>query len=133
MASQQIILFDGVCNLCNDAVQFVIKHDPAAKFKFASLQSDYGQAKLKAFNLLSNNLNSFVYLDNGQAFTASTAALKVAKQLRGPVKLLYGFIIVPRFIRDAVYKLIARNRYQWFGKKNECMVPAPSLNNRFLN
>jgi predicted DCC family thiol-disulfide oxidoreductase YuxK len=132
MNDQPIILFDGVCNLCNGAVQFVIKRDPAGKFLFTSLQSTAGQRLLQQFNIPSDNFNSFVLLQNDNVFTQSTAALKVAKQLSGGWKLLYGFIIVPSFIRNAVYKLIATNRYKWFGKREACMIPTPALQNRFL-
>ena len=133
MQTRQIILFDGVCNLCNGAVQFVIKHDPHAKFTFASLQSDTGKKLLEAHNLPSNQLNSFVLIQEERAYTKSTAALKVVMQLTGLIKLLYGFIIVPVFIRNAVYTLISNNRYKWFGKKEACMIPSPSLKQRFLN
>ena len=133
MNNGPIILFDGVCNLCNSSVQFVIKHDPDAVFKFASLQSDAGQKLLHKYNLTANNFNSFVLIEDNTAYTKSTAALKVAKQLAGLTKLLYGFIIVPPFIRNAVYNLIANNRYKWFGKKEECMLPSPLLQSRFLN
>ena len=133
MQTQQIILFDGVCNLCSGAVQFVIKHDPHAKFTFASLQSDTGKKLLEAHNLPSNQLNSFVLIQEERTYTKSTAALKVVMQLTGLIKLLYGFIIVPVFIRNAVYQLIANNRYKWFGKKEACMIPSPSLKQRFLN
>lgn len=127
-----IILFDGVCNLCNGAVQFVIKHDLAGKFLFASLQSTAGQKLLQQFNIPSDNFNSFILLQNDKIFTQSTAALKVAKQLSEGWRLLYGFIIVPSFIRNAIYRLIATNRYKWFGKREVCMVPTPALQNRFL-
>ena len=133
MTNGPIILFDGFCNLCNSSVQYVIKHDPDAIFKFASLQSDAGQKLLHKFNLTANNFNSFVLIEDNTAYTKSTAALKVAKQLAGLTKLLYGFIIVPPFIRNAVYNLIANNRYKWFGKKEECMLPSPLLQSRFLN
>lgn len=133
MSAQPVILFDGVCNLCNRSVQYVIKHDPAASFKFASLQSNTGQQLLRQYNIATNDMYSFVLIKDGKAFTRSTAALKVAKDLKGLIKLLYGFIIVPKFIRDAVYNIIAKNRYRWFGKRNECMIPTPSLKERFLN
>lgn len=128
-----IILFDGVCNLCNGAVQFVIRHDPDGKFLFASLQSETGRNLLQKFAIHADNFNSFVLLQDNKVFTQSTAALKVARQLNGGWKLLYGFIIVPPFIRNAVYKLIATNRYKWFGKQEACMIPAPALQNRFLS
>ncbi len=127
-----IILFDGVCNLCNGAVQFVIRHDDKEKFTFASLQSETGQKILVHFNLPTVNNNSFVLVQSNKAFTKSTAALLVAKQLNGPIKLLYAFIIIPAFVRNAVYSLIAKNRYKWFGKKETCMMPTHKLHHRFL-
>ena len=133
MNTHPTILFDGVCNLCNSSVQYVIKHDSDAVFKFAFLQEETGRQLLKQYGLSSNDLNSFVLIQDNKAYTRSTAALKVAKQLTGPVKLLYGFIIVPAFIRNAVYDLIARKRYKWFGKKDSCMIPTAALRTRFLN
>ena len=128
-----IILFDGICNLCNNAVQFVLKHDKKKLFRFASLQSDFGKSILIKYGLPTDNFNSFVLILNGKAYTKSTAALSVAKMLSGPMKLLYGFIIVPAFIRNGVYNVIARNRYKWFGKKESCMLPSPDVAARFLN
>jgi predicted DCC family thiol-disulfide oxidoreductase YuxK len=132
MNDQPIILFDGVCNLCNSAVQFVIKHDPDSKFLFTALQSDAGQKLLKEFSIPLDNFNSFILLQNNTVYTQSTAALKIVKQLSGGWKLLYGFMIVPAFIRNAMYKLIANNRYKWFGKQEACMLPTPALQARFL-
>jgi len=132
MNKKPIILFDGVCNLCNGAVQFVIKRDPDGKFLFASLQSEEGKKLLQQFQLPQEDFSSFVLIEDDKIYTRSTGALKVAKQLKGAIKLLYAFIIVPKFIRDAVYNWIARNRYKWFGKKNECMLPTPELKERFL-
>ncbi len=133
MNSDTIILFDGICNLCNGSVQYVIKHDPRGIFKFAALQSVAGQRILQQHDLPNEKFNSFILIDNGQVFTRSTAALKVAKKLKGIRKLLYAFIIVPPIIRNFVYDLIAKNRYHWFGKKETCMVPDPGLQQRFLN
>ncbi|MDE3248601.1 MAG: thiol-disulfide oxidoreductase DCC family protein [Bacteroidota bacterium] len=129
----KLILFDGVCNLCNRSVQFVIRHDPNARFHFASLQSATGQEVFTAFGLADQQLDSFVLLDNGKAYTQSTAALRVSAHLAGAWKLLYAFLIVPPFIRNAVYRWIARNRYQWFGKRDACMIPSPELSQRFLD
>ncbi|MBI3883130.1 MAG: thiol-disulfide oxidoreductase DCC family protein [Sphingobacteriales bacterium] len=133
MNSQPIILFDGVCNLCNTAVQFVIRHDPQAKFLFASLQSEAGQQLLQQYNLVANDLNSFVLIQDNKPYIRSAAALKTAWQITGIWKLLYFFIIIPSFIRDAVYRLIANNRYKWFGKRASCMLPSPELKARFLS
>lgn len=128
-----IIFFDGVCNLCNSSVQWIIKNDKKEVFHFASLQSDLGQQLLKERNLDSNNFNSFLYLKNGVLYDKSSAALNVAKQLGFPFYLLYGFMGVPKFFRDAVYGYIAENRYKWFGKKDACMIPSPELKKRFLS
>ena len=133
MDNHPIILFDGVCNLCNSSVQYVITHDPNAIFQFASLQGETGQQLLKQYGLIENNMNSFVLIQDNKAYTRSTAALFVAKRLKGISKLLYGFIIVPSFIRNAVYDIISRNRYKWFGKKDSCMIPTEALKSRFLN
>ncbi len=128
-----IILFDGVCNLCNRSVQFVIKHDKQKQIHFAALQSEAGKKLLQQHNLTDKSLNSFVFIENGKAHTQSTAALHVSKYLSGGFKLLYGFLIVPPFIRNAVYRFIANNRYKWFGKQDECMIPTPELEARFLH
>ncbi len=128
-----VILFDGVCNLCNGAVQFVIKRDTKKYFSFASLQSVEGQKLLNEHHLPASDINSFVLIENEQAFTRSAAALRVTKKLNALWPLLYGFMIVPKFIRDGVYNWVAKNRYKWFGKKDACMIPTPELKARFLN
>jgi predicted DCC family thiol-disulfide oxidoreductase YuxK len=132
-SKKYIILFDGVCNLCNGAVQFVIKHDKKNKFLFGSLQGAVGQHHLRLFNLPTAELTSFVLVEDNIAYTRSTGALRALKHLGGGWQLLYAFIIVPRFIRDAVYTFIAKNRYKWFGKQDTCMVPTPELRERFLD
>ena len=131
MNDKPIILFDGVCNLCSGSVQFILKRDKEKKFTFASLQSTTGQKLLSQFNLPNDTFNSFVLYQDGRMYTRSTAALKLFQQLRG-WKWVKMFWIVPKFIRDAVYNLIAKNRYKWFGKKNECWLPTPALKERFL-
>lgn len=133
MNQHSIILFDGVCNLCNGAVQFIIKRDVKNYFSFASLQSAQGQKILSQYDLLVNDLNSFILIENGKPYIRSTGALKVVKKLNNLWPLLYGFIVIPKFIRDSIYKWIAKNRYKWFGKKIECMIPTPQLKARFLN
>ena len=130
---QPIILFDGVCNLCNVAVQFIIRHDKKNTFMFTSLQSEVGQKLLAQYNFLPDELNSFILIENNKAYTRSTGALKVAKKLNGIFPMLYSFIIIPKILRDSIYDLVARNRYKWFGKKDECMIPTPQLKARFLN
>jgi predicted DCC family thiol-disulfide oxidoreductase YuxK len=128
-----IILFDGICNLCNRSVQFVLKYDKQKLFRFASLQSNAGQRLLKEYNLSETVFNSFVLIQNGKTYLKSTAALMVAKQLGGVIKILYAFIIVPALIRNGIYNAIAKNRYKWFGKQDSCMMPTPDLQSRFLN
>lgn len=127
-----IILFDGVCNLCSSVVQFIIKRDKKNQFKFASLQSAFAQSVLQQHNLPQNDYNSFILLKNNKIYTKSTGALKVIKHLNGLWPLLYGFIILPAFIRDAVYSWIAQNRYKWFGKKETCWIPTPELQKKFI-
>lgn len=131
-AKYPVLLFDGVCNLCNSSVQFIIERDPEAHFRFASLQSDEGKALLDRFDDRPLDLSSVVLVQDGQLYARSEAALRVARQLGGGWSLLYAFIFVPRPIRDAVYNWIARNRYRWFGKKDACMIPSPDLKARFL-
>lgn len=132
MNSKPIILFDGICNLCDGVVQFVIKHDPENQFLFASLQSEAGQRLLKQYKLPVENFNSFILIQDEKVYSKSTGALKVARQIKGVWSWLYIFIIIPAFIRDAVYSWIAQNRYKWFGKKEACMIPTPELKARFL-
>lgn len=128
-----IVLFDGVCNLCNRSVQFIVRHDRKKKFKFASLQGKTGQALLQQHGIDQNEPNSFVLLENNKVYTRSTAVLRLLKILGGGWSLLYIFIIIPAFIRDAVYNWLARNRYKWFGKRDSCMLPGPDIKERFLD
>ncbi len=128
-----IILFDGVCNLCNGFVRFVIKHDKKNVFKFVSLQSDFTQQLLQKNNLNTAELKSIILFQNEKLFTRSTAALKIFKELNSGWKLIYAFIIIPKFIRDAVYNIIAKNRYRWFGKTDSCMIPTDELQEKFLS
>lgn len=128
---EHIILFDGVCHFCNRSVQFIIKRDATAIFKFASLQSDIGQALLNKHHL-PNDLDSFVLIRGNKTYTKSTAALQVARHLKGPWKALYPLLIIPKPIRDFLYHLIAKNRYKWFGKKDSCQLPSQGIRDRFL-
>jgi len=132
MKNNPIILFDGVCNLCNGAVQFVIKRDKKRSINFAPLQGDYGQQLLKQHHLPMEEFNSFLLIENGKVYAQSTAALKVCKYLTGGWPLMVGFIIVPTFIRNGIYRWIAKNRYKWFGKKDACMIPTAELKSRFI-
>jgi predicted DCC family thiol-disulfide oxidoreductase YuxK len=127
-----IVLFDGVCNVCNGSVLFAIKRDSQSKLKFASLQSGFGVEQSKNFNLPSSSLNSVLFISKGKLYQKSNAALEIARHLDGLWPALYIFKIVPAFIRDFFYDLIARNRYRWFGKKDECMIPTPELKARFI-
>lgn len=127
-----LLLFDGVCNLCNGLVQFIIRHDRDGRFRFASLQGTTGQQFLRTHGLDRASLDSLVYWRKGKVLIRSTAALNVARDLGGVWAAAHVFILVPRFIRDAAYDLVARKRYRWFGKQGTCMVPAPELRERFL-
>jgi len=120
MTNSPLILYDGDCNLCNYSVRFVVKNDKKRVFKMASLQSELGQKILAENHLNENSFSTFILYENGKLFFKSTAALKVVKKLNGPVKLLYIFIIVPPFIRNFIYDIVARNRYKWFGKSDVC-------------
>ena len=126
-----IIFFDGVCNLCNAAVQFVIKRDSQAKFRFASLQSDYARSVLPNADPVQRELYSIILLKDGRLFERSDAVLEIARELSA-WRWLYGFRILPRVVRDFVYKIIASNRYRMFGKRDSCMLPTPELKDRFL-
>jgi predicted DCC family thiol-disulfide oxidoreductase YuxK len=127
-----IVLFDGVCNLCSGTVQFIIKRDPQRIFKFASLQSSFGQHQLEKFQIDKNLLHSIILVRDHRFFQRSDAALEITRQLSGIWPVLYVFRIIPRFLRDGLYDLIARNRYRLFGKKDACWIPTPELKDRFL-
>ena len=127
-----VILFDGVCNLCNASVQFIIKRDKKQIFRFAALQSQFGQKVVDSFNLSDKKIDSVILLENNSVKIKSEAALRIAKQLGGIYSLLYVFIILPKFFRNSVYDFIARNRYSWFGKNESCMIPTPELKRLFI-
>lgn len=128
---ERIILFDGVCNFCNGAVNFIIRNDPEKRFRFAPLQSERGR-ELRAKFEIGDDVDSIILVEDGQAFMHSSAALRVARGLGGIWSLGYAFIIVPAFIRDWFYKLFAKYRYKLFGKKDVCMIPTPEVRERFL-
>ena len=128
-----IILFDGVCNLCNNIVNFIITRDRKGKFLFAPLQSREGQKLLKAHCLSTKDFDSFVFIKDGVYYLKSTAGLMVLKELGCPWNVFYGFIVIPRPVRDLLYDFIARIRYRIFGKRKTCMVPNPAYKNRFLH
>jgi predicted DCC family thiol-disulfide oxidoreductase YuxK len=127
------ILFDGVCNLCNGAVQFIIRHDPKGHFRFAAQQSDAGQAFLQELHISAEGIDTIILIEGHQYYTQSTAALRIARHLSGFWPVLYASIIVPPFLRNGIYAYIARNRYRWFGRKDQCMLPTAEIKNRFLD
>lgn len=132
-SNHAIVLFDGVCNLCEASVQFILLRDKFGYFKFASLQSNFAQTFLSEQGLKTSNFDSIVLIENGQIYQRSDAALRIARKLSGAWKIFYVFIVIPKFFRDAVYNFIANNRYRWFGKKDECLLPKPEWKERFLN
>ncbi len=128
-----VVLFDGVCNLCNGLVNFLIDRDPSARFRFAALQSPPAAALLAPHGRVPEaEPNSFVLVEDGRVYERSTAALRVARLMPGAWKLFYAFIIIPQPLRDAAYRFVARNRYRWFGKAEACRMPTPELRARFL-
>ena len=128
-----VIFFDGVCNLCTGSVLFIIKRDPEAIFRFASLQSDAAKELLEGKDVDVRKMESLILLKNGRIYRRSRAALEIARQLTGLWPLFYAFIIIPGPVRDVVYNWVAGNRYSWFGKKDQCMVPTPELSSRFID
>ncbi|WP_248928798.1 thiol-disulfide oxidoreductase DCC family protein [Paenibacillus hamazuiensis] len=127
-----IVLYDGVCGLCNGVVRFVIRRDTRKRFRFAALQSDSGRSLLRRFGLPAEALHSFVLIEDGRAYTKSTAALRLVLRLPGLWPLLYAGALVPRPLRDAAYDAVARNRYRWFGKHEACLMPRPEWKDRFI-
>ncbi len=133
MEDEPIILFDGVCNFCNGAVNFIIRQDKKGVFKFASLQSNKGQELAEKYGLPKTNFDSFILIENGKVYKRSTAGLKLYNKLPWYWKWTQVFWIIPKFLRDAVYDFVAKNRYKWFGKKETCMIPTPEVRSRFLS
>ena len=126
-----IVLFDGVCNFCNGSVNFIIRHDREGRFKFAPLQSSVGEELQEKYGI-GDDIDSIILIQNDKAYTHSTAALRIARTLGGIWSLAYALIIIPAPIRDHLYKLFAKYRYQWFGKMDACMIPTPDVRARFL-
>lgn len=124
-----VILFDGVCNLCNHSVQLIIKRDKQDYFRFAALDSDYGKAMVARYHITTD---SIVLIEHGQVYTQSGAALRIARRLSGIYPVLYAAMIIPKFIRDPIYRLIARNRYRWFGRRQSCWMPSAALSKKFI-
>ncbi|WP_042475052.1 thiol-disulfide oxidoreductase DCC family protein [Bacillus ndiopicus] len=125
-----IVLFDGECHFCDASVQFIIKRDPKGYFQFASLQSEIGQELLARYHVPPTD--SIVLIEKERYFLQSTAALKIARRLQGGWRYAYVFIAVPAIIRNVAYKIVAKNRYRWFGKKEVCELPSKEIRQRFL-
>ncbi len=132
LAAHPVMLYDGVCNVCNASVQWVIRHDPKAIFRFAALQSPIARELLKHTTIDPSQLNSVILIDGAHVLTASDALIAIARHLGPPWSLARVFLPLPRFIRNAVYRLIARNRYRVFGKREACMIPTEDVRSRFL-
>ncbi|MFD2823502.1 thiol-disulfide oxidoreductase DCC family protein [Lacinutrix iliipiscaria] len=131
---KKLILFDGVCNLCNSTVQYVIKHDKKDVFRFAALQSDVGKDIIQKYNIDTSKTDSILLYSNENGLKIkSTAALHIAKHLGFPNNMMVVFLIIPAFIRNWVYNYIAKNRYKWYGKREACMIPTPELRAKFLD
>lgn len=126
-----IILFDGECNFCDVSVQFIIKRDPNGYFRFAALQSDVGE-DLKKKHLIADQVDSVIVIDNNTVYDSSDAALAICRHLNGMWKVFYILKVFPKTFRNSAYKIIAKNRYKWFGKKDSCTIPTPDIRNRFL-
>jgi predicted DCC family thiol-disulfide oxidoreductase YuxK len=131
-SSLRIVFFDGVCNLCNASVDYLVRRDRKRHLRYASLQSDIGQRMLADVGLPTSEFGSFIYLDRGRLHMRSSGAIRVAMRLGGLWTLMGIFLMVPPFIRDAVYDGVARNRYRWFGKRDTCRLPTPEERDLFL-
>jgi predicted DCC family thiol-disulfide oxidoreductase YuxK len=129
---ERIVLYDGVCNLCDSSVNFIIRHDAEAKFLFAPMQEPAGKALLEQYGLRDIDLSTFVLIEDGKPYFRSAAWMRIVRQLDGAWPIMSAFTIVPPFIRDAAYDFIGSNRYKWFGKKDHCMVPTPDIKARFV-
>lgn len=130
---EHIVVFDGVCNLCDWSIRFIAQRDYKKMYYFCPLQSQMGQSILKKMNFPQTDFKTILLVENDRIFTESTAVLRIAKDFSFPWSLISWFLIVPKFIRDAVYRVISNNRYAWFGKKDVCMIPTHELQERFLD
>lgn len=126
------MLFDGVCNFCNASINFVIEHDSSGYFRFAPLQSEIGEELTAKYGIDRIETDSVVLVENGKVYTHSDAALGIARHLNGVWSWAYALRVVPRPLRDLVYRLVARNRYRLFGRREACMIPTPEIRARFL-
>jgi len=131
-SKKKIILFDGVCNLCNNSVVFIIKRDKKDIFRFTAIQSEEGEKLIQKHQIDTSKTDSIILVEGDSYSVKSTAALRIARNLKGIYPVLYIFIVLPAFIRNWVYDFIAKNRYTWFGKKDSCMIPTPELRSKFL-
>jgi predicted DCC family thiol-disulfide oxidoreductase YuxK len=131
--ANKILLFDGVCNLCNNTVLFVIKRNRKKQIKFGAIQSKEGKSLLQKYGIYEQYLGSLIFIDEGKVYLKSTGALRLSKYLTGLWPLLYVLILIPAFIRNPIYDFIAAHRYKWFGKKEVCMVPTPELKSLFIS
>lgn len=131
-SKKSVILFDGVCNLCNVSIDFILKRDKKNQFLVGALQEEAGQKLLSKFEVNPEYLDSLVLIEDEKIYFRSTAAIRIAKHLSGLWPIFYGFIILPPSIRDGIYNLIGRNRYSWFGKKNTCRLPSTEEKAKFL-
>ncbi len=127
-----VLLIDGHCNMCHGLAKFVVGRDKRAVFRFASLQSELGRRLLQEGGMPEDALETFVMVDNGKYYTKSTAALRIGRKLGWPWSVAYPAIVVPRFVRDRVYRFVARRRYRWFGRSESCLLPTPDMRSRFL-
>lgn len=126
-----LVLFDGVCHFCNNSVNFITDRDPEKTFVFAPLQSDYAKNILKTFGEQTEIIDSIIVVHNNKLYKRSRAALEIAKRLNALWPLCYSAIIIPAFIRDIAYNIIAKNRYKWFGKMDACRIPTPEMRERY--
>ena len=132
--NKKIILFDGICNLCNSSVQFIIKNDTKDTFRFVAIQSDLGQQILNYIGVDVFKANSIIlYISQKEYYTKADAAFLIAKELKGTISILYYLIVMPKFIKNNIYDFIAKNRYKWYGKKESCMIPSKELLDKFLS
>ena len=133
MPNPHIVIFDGVCNFCNEAVNFIIKRDPRGVFAFAPMQSRCGQSLIQKYNIPEVGIDTLLLIKNGRSYLRTDAALEITKDLSGLWFFLRALKIVPRPLRGYFYKVFARNRYKLFGKRDTCMIPAPEVRSRFIN
>ena len=127
-----VVLFDGVCNMCNASVNYIIDHDPAGRFRFASLQTETGSKLAAEHGINASELSSMVLIQHGKAYMRSSAVLRICRKLKGPAKLLWPAILIPPMLRDPIYRFVANRRYKWFGKREACRLPTEADRARFI-